>query len=82
MSAGDHEHGGIVKVGIESSPSGSTSLLSASDTAGGRPRSGSLNKNDIHWRRGHVLGYVSSLVRLPVSPGYKLGVPTVGQIRR
>jgi hypothetical protein len=40
---------------------------------GGPPRSGSLNKNDIQWRRGCVLRYVSSLARPPVSPGYKLG---------
>jgi len=43
---------------------------------GERPRSGFLDKNDIHWRRGHVLG------TYPVSPGYKLGVPTTGHVRR
>jgi hypothetical protein len=43
---------------------------------------GLLNNDDIHWKRGQVLEYVSSLVRPLESSGYKLGDPTAGQTRR
>jgi hypothetical protein len=36
----------------------------------------------IRWRRGQVPALVFSLVRPPVLPGYLMGIPTAGRVRR